>query len=90
MKTRMRELKNKLLDQLERVINEKPDLEQDLRDWLFERFGIKVHSKISWERLKRIVLRHDEITDRDLALFMLERDLMPDEDIWFEGGNDAM
>lgn len=82
---RMRRVKKMLLEQLEEAMSRDPKLLEELREWLFESFGISVRRGAGWEELRRRIASADEVTDRNLAVFMLERGLMPDESAWSSG-----
>ena len=56
---------------------------EDVVEWLWEDFGIRCRP--SWKDVERKVVKSDEVTPNDLAVFMLESGLQPREEIWFEG-----
>ncbi len=56
-------------------------------EWLWEDYGIRV--KRSKESVRRAILRSDEITPQDLAVFMLDNGVEVSEDAW-EGYSDPL
>ncbi len=52
----------------------------ELAEWLWEEFGIRVRPE--WPRVRRAVLSSADIEARDLAVFMIEKGLTPDEGLW--------
>jgi acyl carrier protein len=62
-----RKLKEMLL---EKAVRNRIDL-RELADWLYESAGIKV-GKITWDNIKRAILRADEITAQELAVYLME------------------
>ncbi len=76
---RERYIKRLLLQQIKE--SKKVDA-KDLVEWLWEDFGIRC--KPLWREIERKVVKSDEILANDLAIFMLERGIVPKEEIWFE------
>jgi hypothetical protein len=76
---RDRDIKRKLVEQLRK--SGRVRLEEII-EWLWEDFGIR--SKFSWRDVERNIVKHDEITPNDLAVFMIEKGVMPREEIWLE------
>ncbi|MCE4609439.1 MAG: hypothetical protein F7C36_03545 [Desulfurococcales archaeon] len=52
----------------------------EIVEWLWEDFGIR--AKKDWEQIKKIILREKEITPQDLAVFMIDNDIFPEEGAW--------
>jgi hypothetical protein len=54
--------------------------ETEIVEWLWEDFGKRV--KPEWSRIEKAILGDNAITSQDLAVFMIENDLQPDEGAW--------
>ena len=52
----------------------------DVKEWLWEDFGIRVSG--GWERVRRVILREKRIRAQDIVSFMDEVGLTPDEGAW--------
>ncbi len=53
---------------------------EEVVDWLWEDFGKRVRP--SWERVERAILGDPDITPQDLAVFMIDQGVMPEEGAW--------
>ncbi len=73
---RNRHIKAALMDQVEKS-GIKP---YEAAEWLWEDFGKKV--KPDWKSIRRAVLGDPEITPQDIAVFMIENDVQPEEGAW--------
>ncbi len=49
-------------------------------EWLWEDFGLRVRR--DWNVVKRAVLRSPDVSAQDLAVFMIENGVVPDEGAW--------
>ncbi len=79
-KNRERSIKKALIEQLKR--SNKVSI-KDIVEWLWEDFGIRCRAE--WRDIERKMLKNDEISPNDIAVFMIEHGLKPEEDVWFEG-----
>ncbi|MEB3860831.1 MAG: hypothetical protein GSR84_01250 [Desulfurococcales archaeon] len=52
----------------------------DVAEWLWEDFGIRVRSE--WGRLERAILSSRDVTPQDLAVFMIDNGVEPEEGAW--------
>jgi len=52
----------------------------DVLEWLWEDFG-KRPSK-NWRSIEKTIIGDNEITPQDLAVFMIDNGLLPDEGAW--------
>lgn len=78
IRARMKEraVKQALLKQL-RESDIDPSL---LAEWLWEDFGKRV--KVDWRSIESAILGDSDITPQDLAVFMIEEGLQPEEGAW--------
>ncbi len=53
---------------------------REVAEWLWEDFGVRVRPQ--WRAVERAVLREENITPQDLAVFMLDSGVEPDEGAW--------
>jgi len=53
---------------------------REVSEWLWEDFGKRVPP--SWARLERAILSEKTITPQDVAVFMIEQGIMPEEGAW--------
>ena len=53
---------------------------REVSEWLWEDFGKRVPP--SWARLERAILSERTITPQDVAVFMIEQGLQPEEGAW--------
>jgi hypothetical protein len=75
-KLRDRAIKESLVDQLEKsgiTLN-------DTVEWLWEDFGKRVRP--NWKSVRKAIVSDPEITTQDVAVFMIENDIMPEEGAW--------
>jgi len=79
-RNRERVIKKALIDQLKR--SNKISI-KDVVEWLWEDFGIRC--KANWKDVERKMLKSNEVFPNDIATFMIEHGLRPEEDVWFEG-----
>ncbi len=49
-------------------------------EWLWEDFGKRVRR--DWGQVERAIVRDPEITPQDVAVFMIEQGVLPDEGAW--------
>ncbi|MEB3844950.1 MAG: hypothetical protein LRS48_04640 [Desulfurococcales archaeon] len=70
-------VKGALIDQ---IVKSNSISENTVSEWLWEDFGKKVRP--DWDRLKRAILSDREITPQDLAVFMIENGVFPEEGAW--------
>ena len=76
VKMKERAIKRALLEQLK-----KTDIDIDeIVEWLWEDFGKKVRR--NWQSVESAVLGDSDITPQDLAVFMIDQDILPDEGAW--------
>jgi hypothetical protein len=75
-KLRERAIKEALLDQLE----ESGIPLEDIVEWLWDDFGKRVQR--NWKAVRRAVLGDRDITPQDIAVFMIENDVQPEEGAW--------
>ncbi|MCE4617939.1 MAG: hypothetical protein F7C37_00675 [Desulfurococcales archaeon] len=52
----------------------------EIVDWLWEDFGKRV--KRDWKSIESAILGDSDITPQDLAVFMIDEGLLPDEGAW--------
>ncbi len=52
----------------------------DIVEWLWEDFGIR--AKRDWKTVEKTIIKEDEITPQDLAVFMIDQEVMPEEGAW--------
>ena len=71
-----RAIKASLMDQIE-ASNIDPG---EMAEWLWDDFGKRV--KPEWKSIRRAVLGDREITPQDLAVFMIDQGLQPEEGAW--------
>jgi hypothetical protein len=71
-----RAVKEALMSQLE---NSGIPLEEAV-EWLWDDFGKRVQK--SWKAVRRAVLGDQDITPQDIAVFMIENDVQPEEGAW--------
>jgi transposase len=62
-----RKLKEMLLEKAERE-NVDP---RDVASWLYEAVGVRV-GRATWENVRRAILRSDELTAQELAVYLME------------------
>ncbi len=53
---------------------------EEVRDWLWDDFGKRVRG--GWDRVEREIVSSREISPQDLAVFMIDSGVMPDEGAW--------
>ncbi len=53
---------------------------ETVREWLWEDFGKRV--KGGWDRVERTILGDSDITPQDVAVFMIEAGVQPEEGAW--------
>ncbi|MCE4605350.1 MAG: hypothetical protein F7C08_02300 [Desulfurococcales archaeon] len=53
---------------------------REVAEWLWEDFGIRVRGE--WSRVERAILSRREITSQDLAVFMIDHGIEPEEGAW--------
>ncbi len=53
---------------------------EEIVDWLWEDFGKRVRP--TWDRVEKAILGDPDITPQDLAVFMIDQGLMPEEGAW--------
>ncbi len=53
---------------------------ETVREWLWEDFGKRVRP--DWDKIEKTILSSEEITPQDLAVFMIENNVFPDEGAW--------
>ena len=71
-----RAIKERLLDQM---VRDGVD-PREAADWLWDDFGKRVRP--DWKSIRRAVLGDSEITPQDLAVFMIDQGLEPEEGAW--------
>ncbi len=52
----------------------------DVLEWLWEDFGKKPAR--NWKNIEKTILGDNEITPQDLAVFMIDQGILPDEGAW--------
>lgn len=52
----------------------------EVLEWLWDDFGKKPAR--NWRSIERAILGDNEITPQDLAVFMIDQGLLPDEGAW--------
>lgn len=52
----------------------------EVAEWLWEDYGVRVRPR--WPDLERAILREREVTAQDLAVFMIDLGIQPDEGAW--------
>ena len=75
-KLRERAIKLALMDQLERS----GLTPREAAEWLYEDFGKRV--KPDWPSIRKAVAGDPEVTPQDIAVFMIENDIQPEEGAW--------
>ncbi len=56
---------------------------REVAEWLWEDHGVKVRP--NWRDIERAILREEDVTPQDLAVFMIESGVEPDEGAWDAG-----
>ena len=75
-RVRERHIKEALMDQLEKSgIHPR-----EAAEWLWEDFGKKVRA--NWRNIRRAVVGDPQVTPQDVAVFMIENDIQPEEGAW--------
>ncbi|MGC9112274.1 hypothetical protein [Acidilobus sp.] len=52
----------------------------DVIEWLWDDFGLR--AKRSWEDVGKVITSSNEILPQDVAVFMIEEGVTPDEGAW--------
>ena len=73
---RQRAIKKALVDQM----REEGVDPREVAEWLWEDFGKRVSP--SWHRLEKAILGEKEVTPQDVAVFMIEQGIQPEEGAW--------
>ncbi len=76
----MREWEKAVKRELARQIRESGISLDSVVEWLWEDFGKRVRR--DWRAVEREIVRDGEITPQDVAVFMIENDVQPDEGAW--------
>ena len=71
-----RAVKEALVQQLKRS---GVDLDEVI-DWLWDDFGRK--ARRDWKSIENVILGDNDITPQDLAVFMIDQGILPDEGAW--------
>ncbi len=53
----------------------------DVIEWLWDDFGIRA-SPDSWDSVERLIVTNKEVLPQDVAVFMIDEGIMPDEGAW--------
>jgi hypothetical protein len=53
---------------------------ETVAEWLWEDFGKRV--KPDWSRIEKAILSDETVTPQDMAVFMIENNVFPDEGAW--------
>jgi len=72
---RNKAIKEALLSQLKGKVSL-----NDIIEWLWDDFGLR--AKRSWDDVKRVIISSDEILPQDVATFMIDEGVTPDEGAW--------
>ncbi|MCE4628335.1 MAG: hypothetical protein F7C34_04215 [Desulfurococcales archaeon] len=71
-----RAIKENLLDQMERS-GISPG---EASEWLWDDFGKRVPPR--WDKIRKAVLSDPDVTPQDLAVFMIDQGVQPEEGAW--------
>ncbi|HID72913.1 TPA: hypothetical protein EYP38_03140 [Candidatus Micrarchaeota archaeon] len=61
---------------------------REVAEWLWEDYGVRVRP--DWRDVERAILREEDVTPQDLAVFMLDSGVEPDEGAWDTGPRPAL